>query len=173
MPKEKHSHATSWVIVKQCDVRLFGISEYLSSSLRKKSRFVEQKISYLTSKLNMISYDVLFWTFDSTPLHVSIQKETQPIFQLLLEKGGAALEMKSTEGFPPLWYALNSPNQEFSMASKLLEYGASADTICDEDSNTLLHCLIAEEKEKAALFLLQQRISKRNRRPLASDNFLI
>ena len=92
----------------------------------------------------------------STPLHVSIQKETRPIFQLLLEKGGAALEMKSSEGFPPLWYALTSPNQDLSMASTLLEYGASANTLCDEDSNTLLHCLIAEKKEKAALFLLQQ-----------------
>ena len=70
---------------------------------------------------------------------------------------GAALEIKSEEGFPPLWYALMPDHVDFSMASKLLEKGASANTICDDESNTLLHCLIAEKNEKGALFLVNQQ----------------
>ena len=66
--------------------------------------------------------------FHSTPLHVSIQKRTDSIFDLLLEKG-AALEVQSAEGFPPLWYALMQESPDFQMATRLIQKGASPNTV--------------------------------------------
>jgi hypothetical protein len=51
-----------------------------------------------------------------------------PIFQLLLQRG-SSLELKSHEGFPPLWYALQNETESNDMATQLILKGASPDTV--------------------------------------------
>ena len=73
------------------------------------------------------------------PMHLAIEKENHALFQLLLDRG-SPLETPSGEGFPPLWYALLINDK--AMAIQLIEKGASVNSLCDNDGNTLVHSLI-------------------------------
>lgn len=107
-------------------------------------------------------------TDDCTPLHVAVLNANVPVFDLLLTKG-ASLEAKSSEGLPPLWFALQSNTDDLgpsSFAAKLVSKGACSSTVCDNDSNTLLHLCIMEEMEAAASFLVTSgaSVDQTNRR---------
>ena len=56
-----------------------------------------------------------------------------PVFDILLENENCSLDMKTHEGLPPLWYALQTNDVEseaaYSMASKLILNGASTNTV--------------------------------------------
>ncbi len=66
----------------------------------------------------------------STPLHVAIESDNAPAVDLLLSKG-ASTEMMSSDGFPPLWYALKISFDfgENSLAAKLVANGASTSAV--------------------------------------------
>lgn len=53
------------------------------------------------------------------------------IFNILLDEESTDVNAKTTEGFPPLWYALYQTNQfdSESFAKKLLLKGAKADIV--------------------------------------------
>jgi ankyrin repeat protein len=73
-----------------------------------------------------------FLTFVSrTPLHVAVHHDNDDVFHLLLSKG-AKLEVKTSEGFPPLWYALKQESRDltqFGFAANLIAKGASPNTV--------------------------------------------
>ena len=86
------------------------------------------------------------------PMHLAIEKENHALFQLLLDRG-SPLETPSGEGFPPLWYALLINDK--AMAIQLIEKGASVNSLCDNDGNTLVHSLIKLGCQDAAIFMVE------------------
>ncbi|KAK3787016.1 hypothetical protein RRG08_037295 [Elysia crispata] len=106
----------------------------------------------------------------STPLHNSIISNNEDVFKALLESGKVNLEIKNSEGYTPLWLALQqqaeSPTEddsgqngpvygENSLAAQLIRGGASPDAVEPESGNSLLHMAARNSYQAAAIFLAQ------------------
>ena len=66
-----------------------------------------------------------------TPLHVAVHHHNDEVFELLLS-AGSKLELKTSEGFPPLWYAINQESRDLTksgFAASLIVKGASPNTV--------------------------------------------
>ncbi|GFR77207.1 ankyrin repeat and FYVE domain-containing protein 1 [Elysia marginata] len=106
----------------------------------------------------------------STPLHNAIMSRNEDVFKTLLESGKVNLEIKNSEGYTPLWVALQqqaeSPTEEeagtselvygqSSLAAQLIRAGASPDAVEPESGNSLLHMAARNSYQAAAIFLAQ------------------
>ncbi|XP_059091061.1 rabankyrin-5-like isoform X1 [Tigriopus californicus] len=97
-----------------------------------------------------------------TPLHLAIQRGNGEFIDVLLEHG-ASTEIKSSAGFPPLWYALKaledqttgSNGKGTNLPEKLIAAGASVSTVCDKLGNSLLHFCAFNKLERSGLLLLE------------------
>jgi hypothetical protein len=66
----------------------------------------------------------------STPLHISIESDNAAVVDLLLDNG-ASTEIMSSEGYPPLWFALKSSFDfgKDSLPARLVVKGASTSAV--------------------------------------------
>ena len=72
-----------------------------------------------------------------TPLHLSIEHDNRAVFDLLLEVG-ASTEVKSSEGFPPLWNALKDLEEKkdgSKYAERLVSRKAAVSVVSVEKGN--------------------------------------
>ncbi|OAD58199.1 Ankyrin repeat and FYVE domain-containing protein 1 [Eufriesea mexicana] len=89
-----------------------------------------------------------------TALHNCIQERNEPLFDILLECQSIDLDKTTIEDDTPLSIAMRTnPFNEF-FAKKLLTKGAIPNPVYKSTEDTLLHVLIKENKEEAALFLI-------------------
>ncbi|KAK9304700.1 hypothetical protein QLX08_004104 [Tetragonisca angustula] len=89
-----------------------------------------------------------------TALHSCIQDRNEPLFDILLECQDIDLNKVTNDNDTPLCIAMKTnPFNEF-FAKKLLAKGAIANPVHKDTGDTLLHILIREYKEEAALFLI-------------------
>jgi len=94
-----------------------------------------------------------------TPLHLCIQHENVKVFELVLESSKLHLDPKNSDGLPPLWLALKNVHrgQNFvTMATGLVDNGATLDIICDDNNNTLLHMCASNGLNEAAQFVISK-----------------
>ncbi|KAJ8913699.1 hypothetical protein NQ315_007416 [Exocentrus adspersus] len=93
-----------------------------------------------------------------TPLHIAVQADNRPIFDLLLKQDYLNVNLKTEEQHVPLYYALlkyeaGDDDDEHSYAAVLIRHGAQTDPLYPDTSNSLLQTLILGGAEKAASFL--------------------
>ncbi|KAF3421180.1 hypothetical protein E2986_08653 [Frieseomelitta varia] len=89
-----------------------------------------------------------------TALHSCIQDRNEPLFDILLKCQDIDLNKVTNNNDTPLCIAMKTnPFNEF-FAKKLLAKGAIANPVHKNTGDTLLHILIREYKEEAALFLI-------------------
>ena len=87
---------------------------------------------------------------------------------MLLKKADKyLLEIKDSEGLPPMWYALQKLQESTDIdnhnlnydpeyfASELIKAGASPNSICDSEGNSLLHDFSSKGCEKAVEYLIE------------------
>jgi len=102
-----------------------------------------------------------------SPLHVAIKAKNINVFDILLSQG-ANLEHKTSEGKPPLWFALQDETkfEEDSLAGKLITGGADPSCVCSPGGDTLLHSLATQGAEEAGLYLVSvgANVDRVNRR---------
>ncbi|KAL3271269.1 hypothetical protein HHI36_021760 [Cryptolaemus montrouzieri] len=100
--------------------------------------------------------DVNAETADSeSPLQLAIHCRLAEVVDALCSRG-VDMSAKDTSGYCPLWAALDS--RQYDIASILVRHGADTDCWCegpDGCQQTLLHQAIDENKEAAAIFLIQ------------------
>ncbi|XP_012273711.1 rabankyrin-5 [Orussus abietinus] len=88
-----------------------------------------------------------------TALHSSIVEMNESLFDMLLDVENIDLEITTIHNDTPLAFALTIEPFDESYAKKLLKKGANPNPIYDESGDTLLHKVIKEGHEEAALFL--------------------
>ncbi|CAL7948855.1 unnamed protein product [Xylocopa violacea] len=89
-----------------------------------------------------------------TALHDCIQERNEPLFDILLECQGIDLGKTTNEDDTPLCIAMKTIPFSECFAKKLLVKGATPNPVYKNTGDTLLHILIRESKEEAALFLI-------------------
>lgn len=88
-----------------------------------------------------------------TALHDCVQKKNEPLLDILLECRDINLNATTNEEDTPLCIAMKTVPFNKLLAKKLLDKGASPNPVYKKTGDTLLHVLIREYKEEAALFL--------------------
>lgn len=87
-------------------------------------------------------------------MHNCIQEKNEQLFDILLECQSIDLDKTTNKDDTPLSIAMRTnPFSEF-FAKKLLTKGAIPNPVYKRTEDTLLHVLIKENKEEAALFLI-------------------
>ncbi len=64
-------------------------------------------------------------------MHVAVHEHNDKVFEVLLS-AEAKLELKTSDGFPPLWYALKQESRNLTksgFAATLIGKGASTNTV--------------------------------------------
>nr|XP_034176394.1 rabankyrin-5 isoform X1 [Osmia lignaria] len=90
-----------------------------------------------------------------TALHKCIQERNEPLFDILIECTDLNLNKTTNEDDTPLCIAMKlDPFGQF-FAKQLLDKGVTSNPIYKNTEDTLLHVLIRECKEEAALFLIE------------------
>ncbi len=75
---------------------------------------------------------------------MAVRHGNDDVFHLLLSKG-AKLEVKTSEGYPPLWYALKQDSRDltqFGFAANLIAKGASPNTVRKPPLNLTMNIVI-------------------------------
>lgn len=72
-------------------------------------------------------------TICRTPLHLTIECRNKPVFDVLLQREQIDCDVKSSQGFPPLYDALRVFSEDPSYAKGLVAKGASADVVSLSD----------------------------------------
>nr|XP_023017767.1 rabankyrin-5 [Leptinotarsa decemlineata] len=92
-----------------------------------------------------------------TPLHISIQADNKPIFNLLLKQDYLNVNLKTNEEHTPLYFSLlkyeSGDDAEDSYAVALLQRDIQTSPVYSETCNSLLQVLILNGAENAAIFL--------------------
>lgn len=97
--------------------------------------------------------------FFSTALHIAIQADNRPIFDILLEQSATDTNLKTLDEHVPLYYALlkyeSGDDSEECYALRLIKRGAQTAALYSKSCNTLLQTLIEQEASKAVVFLCE------------------
>ncbi|XP_076282442.1 rabankyrin-5 [Lasioglossum baleicum] len=89
-----------------------------------------------------------------TALHSCVWEGNTPLFDILLECQSINVDRTTNDNDTPLCLAMKAEPFCESFAKKLLDKGATPNPVYRDTEDTLLHILIRESKEEAALFLL-------------------
>uniref|UniRef100_H2YXH3 Ankyrin repeat and FYVE domain-containing protein 1 n=1 Tax=Ciona savignyi TaxID=51511 RepID=H2YXH3_CIOSA len=98
-----------------------------------------------------------------TPLHLSIQHKNMPVFKLLLDYPETDMEIRTRDGHPSLWLALDSSNDtsvvyhDHSMAALLIKQGCNVDSPHPNTGSSLLQLCMINSNETGGLFLAKHR----------------
>lgn len=111
-------------------------------------------IIYKIVKKNVLNFKLISF---STPLHIAIQADNKPIFNLLLKQDYLDVNLKNNEEHSPLYYALlkyeSGDDFEDSYISGLMNCNVHTNPIYSDTGNSLLQVLIISGFEKSAVFL--------------------
>ncbi|CAH1099532.1 unnamed protein product, partial [Psylliodes chrysocephalus] len=95
-----------------------------------------------------------------TSLHIAIQADNKPIFQLLLKQDYINVNLKTNEEHAPLYYAMlkyeSGDDGEDSYAALLLKHEVHTSPIYSENCNSLLQVLILNGAQTAAIYLSEK-----------------
>ncbi|KAJ8957961.1 hypothetical protein NQ318_001960 [Aromia moschata] len=148
--KQEDSFSTWFLLWNNCDVSL-STSDILAR--------VDLGIAKLAAKRSSVDgKTVQIGPCKCTPLHIAIQADNRPIFELLLKQDYLDGNVKNNEEHPPLYYALlkyeaGDDDEQDSYAARLVGHNAETDAVYAGTSNSLLQALILSGAERAAVFL--------------------
>lgn len=95
----------------------------------------------------------------STALHIAIQADNRPIFDILLNQPTLNTNLKTNDEHTPLYYALlkyeAGDDGGDSYASRLIKAGVETNPLYTETCNNLLQILILNGTENAAVYLVE------------------
>ncbi|VEN57070.1 unnamed protein product [Callosobruchus maculatus] len=96
--------------------------------------------------------------FSSSALHIAIQADNRPIFDILIKQDYINVNQRTEEEHTPLYYALlkyeaGDDDAHDSYAARLLTTGAHPNPVYSANNSSLLQVLILNGAENAALFL--------------------
>ena len=97
-----------------------------------------------------------FFPYSSTPLHLCIKAGNKETFGAILSSPNLDIELPTSDGETSLWLALNK-SRDFSLASQLLENGASPNSISPLTGDSALHLCALNHLQEAGLFLIKQK----------------
>lgn len=92
--------------------------------------------------------------FSALHMAISNNPDSLKISRLLLENG-ADVNMKSNYGYFPLWYAVEIARSK-DITSLLLDYGADANLVVDDNQLTPLHAAARSNQDHIALELIKK-----------------